>query len=508
MDEKKIFMQKTREIDLQKAVTLIFRKMWLVALTSVLCAFLTLAGTFLFITPKYESSAVFYVNNNSFSLGDASLSIDSGDISASKSLVDSYIVILNSRESLTAVIEEAGVDRSYEEVREMISAASVNNTEIFEVVVSSPDPKEAELLASAVTQILPNRISGIIEGTSAKIVDSAILASKPSSPSYTVNTIVGFLIGLILSVGGILVHQLFDIMIRSDEDLLEVSAYPVLASVPDMAAASKGSYAPAKGKKLTNPKKAMVGRNISFAAAEAYKLLRMKLQFSFSDQGSCRIIGISSSISGEGKSVTSINLAYTLSQLGHRVLLIDGDMRRPTIAEKLGVQRKPGLSNYLTGQAELADLIQTCGFVKEERAFHLIPSGQNPPNPAELLSSARMQQLLEVLRGNYDYVILDLPPVIEVSDAMAAANLTDGMLLVVRQNRCDRNALAQTLRQFEFIEARILGLVFNCTGESGGSGYYKKYGSRNYEKYARDYDKRAVHAQPIVNDALDNVLED
>ncbi len=513
MNEKQLIHQEAQHVDLQRAVTTIFHKMWLVILISILCAVVTLAGTFFLITPKYESSALFYVNNNSFSLGDASLSIDSGDISASKSLVNSYIVILNTRESINEVIEYAGVDRTYGQIKEMISAASVNGTEIFEVVVTSPDPHEAELIANAIAHILPNRIAGIIEGTSAKIVDAAVAASEPSSPSYTVNLIVGFLIGLILSVCIILLQEMFDVMIRSDEDIAEICANPVLAAVPDMTASSKGGYHysydrdSAKKKKAVsaNQAPALFGRSISFAASESYKLLRTKLQFSFSDEGSCRVIGVSSSLSGEGKSLTSINLAYTLSQLNKKVLLIDCDMRRPTLAEKLGIQKKPGLSSYLTGQSELVELVQKCGFSKEENAFDVITAGQNPPNPVELLSSGKMLKMLEILRKAYDYVIFDLPPVGEVSDAMAVAKQTDGILLVVRQNHCDRNALTDTVRQFQFIDAKILGVVFNCVSESSGNGYYKrKYGKGSY----RGYYKRSSKEQQSVSKARDMIIEE
>jgi Mrp family chromosome partitioning ATPase len=107
----------------------------------------------------------------------------------------------------------------------------------------------------------------------------------------------------------------------------------------------------------------------------------------------------------------------------------------------------------------------------------------------ELLSSARMEKALETMREAYDYVILDLPPVGEVSDALAIAKETDGILLVVRQNYCDRNVLSETVRQFEFIHAKTLGIVFNCTSEGGGKGYYRKYYRRYYKGYSKTYEQ-------------------
>ena len=125
----------------------------------------------------------------------------------------------------------------------------------------------------------------------------------------------------------------------------------------------------------------------------------------------------------------------------------------------------------------------------DENVFHVITAGQNPPNPVELLSSHRMRRALEVMRQAYDYVILDLPPVGEVSDALAIAKETDGMLLVVRQNYCDRNVLADAVNQFDFINAKTLGVVFNATSENGGKGYYKKYYKRYYKGYGKSYEK-------------------
>ncbi len=171
------------EIDLGRVLRAVLDRAWVVAIVTVLCAAIAFAGTFFFITPQYEASAKFYVNNSSLSVGDASFSISSGDLSTSRNLVDSYIVILNTRETLNDVIDYAGVNRSYREVRDMITAAAVNETEIFEVAVTSPNPNEAEQIANAIAYILPKRIGTIIDGTSAKVVEAAVVPSSPSSPS-------------------------------------------------------------------------------------------------------------------------------------------------------------------------------------------------------------------------------------------------------------------------------------------------------------------------------------
>lgn len=481
-------------VNVKRLLDVVLSKFWVVIAASILGAAIMLVCTWWFITPQYESSAMFYVNNSSISVGNASLSLSTGDISAAKSLVDSYIVILNARSTLRDVIDYAGVNRTVDDLEDMIEAASINSTEIFEVVVTSPDPMEAENIASAIAYILPKRISTIIEGSSAKIVDTAVIPTKPSSPSYTYNVFFGFLIGMVAAVGVVVVKEIFNTTIRTEEDIALTCHYPVLAEIPDMTAASKGGsyygYGEKKnkdGKKVQAKDAVLVGPGISFAASESYKLLRTKLQFSFADDNTSRIIGISSALSGEGKSLSSVNLAYSLSELGKRVILLDCDMRRPTLAKKLPVKKAPGLSSYLTGQSDLVSLIQPCGIPEDENAFHVVSAGQNPPNPIELLSSRRMETGLNALRKIYDYVILDLPPVSEVSDAMAIAGQTDGTLLVVRQNYCDRIILGDTVRQFEYVNAKILGVVFNGTTESTGKygkNYYKKYYNKNYERSA------------------------
>ena len=495
MNENKILKNEEMEVDIGRVIQTVLDRTWLVVLITVLCGAIAFAATYFLITPQYEASAKFYVNNNSRLPGDSASSMSSGDLSTSRNLVDSYMVILNTKETILDVIEYTQTDLSYKEIKDMIAANAVNETEIFEVTITSPDPEEALQIADAISEILPKRISTIIDGTSAKVVETAILPESPSSPSYPMNILIGALFGFTMVVAVIVLREIFDVTIRDEEDVNQCCKHPILAAVPDMTAPSKGGsyYEKSRKKKggayavsAQQKRNSLLGKNVNFAASEAYKLLRTKLQFSFADDNDCRVIGISSSLSGEGKSLTSINLAYTLSQLNKKVILIDCDMRRPTLAEKLGILKTPGLSSFLTGQCNLNELLQACNLKGEENAFSVITAGQNPPNPVELLSSAKMEEALNALRKYYDYVILDLPPVGEVTDAMAVAKKTDGMLLVVRQNYCNRIVLAEAVRQFAFIDSKILGVVVNCTVEPGrayGKSYYKRY----YKYYGKKY---------------------
>jgi capsular exopolysaccharide synthesis family protein len=240
----------------------------------------------------------------------------------------------------------------------------------------------------------------------------------------------------------------------------------------------------------------MIGPNMNFASSEAYKLLRTNLLFSFSGISECRIIGITSSFSSEGKSLTSVNLAYTMAESKRNVLLVEGDMRLPTLNKRLVLSASPGLSNLLVGMSTAGEAVQTFRASNDEDSqvtLDVLVAGDIPPNPSELLGSERMQSLLEVLRQHYDFIILDLPPVTAVTDALVACKLVDGMVVVVRADHAVRGALAETIRQLRLVNAHILGFVFNGAQESGAGyyrrrGYYKKHYKYNY--YYKKSDKK------------------
>lgn len=232
--------------------------------------------------------------------------------------------------------------------------------------------------------------------------------------------------------------------------------------------------------------KTMFGPNMSFATTEAYKLLRTNLMFSFSDEGRGHVIGVSSAIQDEGKSSTACNIAYALSESGEKVLLLDADLRRPSIASKLGIARVPGLTNLVVSRWDYNEMIQHCSAAPN---MDIITSGDIPPNPSELLSSNRMAQVIEELTKIYDYIIVDLPPITVVSDAVAISKLLDGIVVVVRGGISDRKMLAEALRQLKMVNVRILGFVFRDAAASG-SKYGRKYGRKYRYRYYSEYAKR------------------
>ncbi|MDD3308010.1 MAG: Wzz/FepE/Etk N-terminal domain-containing protein [Acetobacterium sp.] len=228
-------LEEDLEIDLLKLLKALWRKAWLIVLSAIVCGSLVLAFTYFYIEPLYESRAQMYVNNSSLSLDSAALSITSGDISAAKSLVATYIVILQSRQVLTEIISKAQLELTYEELSEMITAQSVSSTEVFEVVVTDIDPYRAEKIANTIAGVLPQKISSIVEGGSVRIVDYAVIPAEKSSPSLIKNSLVGALIGFLLCAGLIIVRELSDTTIRDDNYLItNYPDIPLLAIIPDM----------------------------------------------------------------------------------------------------------------------------------------------------------------------------------------------------------------------------------------------------------------------------------
>lgn len=224
----------------------------------------------------------------------------------------------------------------------------------------------------------------------------------------------------------------------------------------------------------------MLHKNLNFAAAEAYKLLRTNLSFTLSDKShDCRIIGVTSSIRSEGKSITSVNLSYSLAESGKKVLLIDADMRLPTVGKKMDMPNSPGLSNILVARDGETEIQVRSSKISDK--WFVLTSGDIPPNPNELLGSNRMKLLLNTVSERFDYIIVDLPPVNIVSDALAVSPYLDGMVVVMREGYTDKKTLHECVRQLKMVNTKILGFVMNDSHENSGKyGKSRKYASKHY----------------------------
>ena len=230
----------------------------------------------------------------------------------------------------------------------------------------------------------------------------------------------------------------------------------------------------------TNSTRKTLHKNLEFTAKEQYKLIRANLDFTLPADIKCPIIGVTSSMRGEGKSTSAINLSYVLAERGSKVLLIDGDLRIPSVAKNMGIESSPGLTDLLMGKGAALSDFQSDVL----KNWYIIPSGNIPPNPSELLGSRRMATVLNELKEAFDYIIVDLPPVNIVSDALSISNLITGIVVVIRENYTEKKELERCLRQLNLSNVNVLGCVLNDAKFDNGS--YGKYKYRKY-KYYRYY---------------------
>ncbi len=230
-------------------------------------------------------------------------------------------------------------------------------------------------------------------------------------------------------------------------------------------------------------KRSPLGDKLDFTASEAYKLLRTNLNFSQPDSSGCKIFGVTSALQGEGKSTTSMNIAYTMAQTGQKVLLMECDLRLPNHAKNLKLKVAPGLSNLLAGQCTGAEVLQKSPLANE---MYCITAGDVPPNPAELLGSKQMEAVVKAMAEHFDVIILDLPPVTVVSDAMVVSKLVNGMVVVVRQGYCNRSSLTEAVQKLRLTETKLLGFVVTGADTQEKSYYKNNYYKKSAERKAEE----------------------
>lgn len=244
-------------------------------------------------------------------------------------------------------------------------------------------------------------------------------------------------------------------------------------------------------------------RHVPFAVVEAYKAIRTNLTFLLSGSET-KVFGITSPEAGEGKSTTAVNMAIAFSQLGDKVLLIDADMRRSSIHKKLKIENVAGLSNVLAGFNKYNEVI-----TRISDTLDVMTAGQVPPNPSELLGSARFKELVETVGKEYSYVIIDTPPVDVVTDALVIAPHTAGLVLVVKDQVTPTDSISRAIEAAKFANINLLGAIMNAANPKAGGRYgyrkygYSKYGYRKYgySKYGYGYSSASALQKPIDVDS-------
>ena len=345
-----------------------------------------------------------------------------------------------------------------------------------------------EIYTELQTRLGEAEIAAAVEDPSVRVVDPADLPIRPIFPNIPLSFTLAILLGLALSAGVAFVRENLDTSIRDREQLQELSgAVPVLGTVPRIGAnvptrrvsfwpltPRNGVHAPASGP---------IEIQLQGAVAEAYRTLRTNIAFTNSERVA-QVLLVSSALPSEGKSTSARNLAVALAHQGGRVALIDADMRRGLLHESLHAQQEPGLSNVLLGTVAAADALQSIKLGTASIDF--MGTGTVPPNPAELLGSARFSRLVDELRSQYTAVIIDTPPLNLVTDAAIAGARVDGVLMVARAGVTDRGAFRHALEQLEAVRARVVGVVLNDVdvhvdayyGSKGAAGYYAPHARR------------------------------
>ncbi len=249
-----------------------------------------------------------------------------------------------------------------------------------------------------------------------------------------------------------------------------------------------------RGTSYTLQRRCILNDKSDFYVLEAYKTLRTNIRF-FSSGDGCKKFCITSGLAGEGKSITALNLAISFAETGQRVVLIDADLRRPSMARLLIEKAAPGLSNILAGLCTADEAVRKTAYPNLDIIF----SGEVPPNPSELLSDNRMEKLIDMLSQRYDYILVDTPPVGIVSDACVVANYLDGVLFLVRQNESEKGVTAQCVKQLEFSGAKLMGFVLNGSDQVGGKRYKEKYYGHG-RSYRYGYRYNSVYAENSAKD--------
>ena len=390
------------------------RRRWVSILVITVLALGGALGASLLMTPMYQATTQLYVSVQ----GAATTSELLQGSNFTQQQITSYAQLVTSPLVLGPVIDKTGLDIRSETLATQVTANSPLNTSLIDVSVNDANPAIAAAIADAIAAQFITVISDLetpaADGPSTvkvSVVRAATAPQQPTSPNLKLNMALGLLVGLALGVGLAVLRAVLDTRVRTESDVAKVTATSVIGSI--------GYDEDAAAHPL------IVQSNPHSHRSEAFRRLRTNLQFlDISDRR--QSIVVTSSLPGEGKSTTAINLAITLADAGSRVALIDADLRRPSVARYMGIEGSVGLTTVLIGRAKVEDVMQPWG----NGYLHVLPSGQIPPNPSELLGSQSMAALLDKLTHAYDIVLVDTAPLLPVTDAAILSKLTGGALLV------------------------------------------------------------------------------
>lgn len=447
----------------------LIRSHWIGVVVLTLVGGLLALGWSAIQTPVYRADATGTVAASE-EVGDASTALLYNNLA--KSEVKTYLQWAKTRAVANRTIKDLGIASSPEALVKRIEVENPEGTPVLRVVAEGPTPSKARDLATAWLNALASEGAAQSGGEanavlSLNVTASAGLPGAPAFPNFKVAVALGALFGFILGVALAYIRGVLDRRIRTAEQIEYEFRVSVIGTVPV-------ERSIADGNRLERVLSGGANEEPSYSfVREAMRELRTNLQFVNVDNPP-KVIVVSSPLPGNGKSTTTANLAATIASSGRRVVVVDGDLRRPTVAKTFGLVESVGLTDVLSGQAELAEVLQPWGTGGN---LFVLGAGKIPPNPSELLGSHAMRSVLEEL-SQHAIVLIDAPPLLPVTDAVVLAGLCDGALVVVSAGKTTVDALGKGLQNLEKARARALGVVINRVPRRGpnssyGYGYYR-----------------------------------
>ncbi|MCU1589902.1 MAG: capsular biosynthesis protein [Frankiales bacterium] len=432
----------------------LLRRRWLPLLV---CILIGLSAAFVVTrqTPKtYAASTTLIINiPNAGSSAEALQGLQ-----LSTQLLKSYASIATSRSSAEQIRKRLGLSDSADSIRGSLSATPEPETLLISLSATAPQPGRAADIANAAAAVLIDSVRTLESGKSARVdprvVDAAIPSFSPVRPRPKINMAIGLFVGLISGLAAALLIEALDRAVKTTAQAEAGFGAPLLAVVPRLPSV-KGRQLPSIDNPLT-------------PAGEAYRNLRTAVRF-ISPDHPLRTVLVTSPGPGEGKTTTATNLAVSLAQAGERVVLVDADLRRGRVVDIFGLPGGVGLTSVITHTATLEEALQG-----SQDRLAVLGTGPLPPNPSELLGSEAMAQILEQLRPIADVVVLDGPPVLAVSDAVALATQVDGVVMVARAGSTDRQDAFEAAQRLERVSAHVVGCVLNGAAKTT-TAYYDGY---------------------------------
>ena len=405
----------------------------------------------------------------------------------SQDRVKSYTQLIVSPRISQEVVDKLHLSIDASELQSHISATSDTGTVLIDITATASTPDQAADIENAVASVFTTAVAELEQPSDptgrpaviARVFQPAVVSADPVQPRWEFNLLLGGLLGLIVGAGAAVMRTKADSSVRSMEELQSLRGAAALAAVPDDPEAA------------TSP---LIQGRRSGPRVEAMGRLRTNLQFVDVDQPRKAIV-LSSANSAEGKSSTALNLAAVLHRGGFSVIVVEGDLRRPSFEKYLGVSADVGLTSYLSGRCALEVAIQSAPSIGAD----VLPRGEEPPNPSELLGSSRMADLVQQLKASYDYVVVDAPPLPTVADAAVLTSLCDGLILVVQQGRTTTSDVRACLEAIDSVHGQLLGYVLNRTPRAGRANYYSYTGEESTP--AGPLPPPAVETHPSTNGA-------